>query len=134
MRSRRKKVNEFALARMYQDRNLKVKDICSSLEITPANLYDRLSAMGIPTRQDSSRKGNRLTATTIRKIYAMHVSGNTKYAIAKKLSIAVATVTYHLNKGIPADLYTPPVKDQLIQATIVMRPPSLWSRIKGWFN
>ena len=133
MRSRRKKVGEFTLVKMYQDPSIKVKHICHTLNITPSNLYDRLNEMGIPKRQKSSiKKGNRLTAATIKKIYSLYSAGHTKYAISKKLSISVATVTYHLNKGIPAELYTPPTPT--ITATIVARPPSLWARFRNWFG
>lgn len=118
---------------MYQDPSIKVKHICHTLNITPSNLYDRLNEMGIPKRQKSSiKKGNRLTAATIKKIYSLYSAGHTKYAISKKLSISVATVTYHLNKGIPAELYTPPTPT--ITATIVARPPSLWARFRNWFG
>lgn len=117
---------------MYQDPTIRVKTICAQLGIKPPTLYDRLDEMGVPTRQKSATKGKRLTPATIKKIYSMHVAGSTSYAIAKKLGIAPATVKYHLNKGIPAELYTPPVQAPMVIQTIVS--PSLWSRIKGWFK
>ena len=135
--SRRKVLNEYALARMYKDKNIRVKDICASFGISSVTLYDRLNKMGVKTRQDPSPKGKRLTASTIQKIYTMHVIGNTRYQIAKKLGVAPATVTHHLNKGIPSELYTPPVQKTppVMMATITATvKPSLWDRIKGWFN
>lgn len=138
--SKKKVINEFALARMYKDKNIRVNDICASLGISPVIMYDRLRKMGIKTRQDPQRKGKRLTASTIRKIYTMHVIGHTRHQIAKTLKIAPSTVTHHLNKGIPAELYTPPAQQikptpPIMMATITSTvKPSLWDRIKGWFN
>lgn len=131
--SKSKKVlNEFALARMYQDRNIKVADILKSFDISPPVLYDRLTKMGIKTRQNAPAKGKRLNELTISKIHAMHAAGHTNYRIAKTLGVATATVSYHLKKGVVVDLTA--LQPVAVQATIVVRPPSLWSRIKGWFN
>lgn len=130
--SKRKKINDFALVRMYQDQNLRVSDICASLGISPANMYSRLHKMGIPTRQKKSDKGKRLNKQTISKIHSMRMMGYSKYHIAKHLKIAFATVQYHLLRA-PAEPIKAPVTAP-IQATITMTSPSVWSRIRSWFN
>lgn len=129
--SKKRPRNDFALVRMYQDKNLRISDICASLGISPANMYSRLHKMGIPTRQSPSNKGKRLTKQTISKIHGMHMMGYSKYHIAKHLNIAFATVQYHLLRA-PAEPIKAPVTTPVQQAKPVKT--TFWSSIKGWFN
>lgn len=85
------------------------------------------SVVGSKTRV----RHKRLSKSVIRAIYTLHSAGLSNYRIGKQLGIAAASVSYHLNKGIPAELYVPPTK---AQAQVVSQPPSVWSRIKSWFN
>lgn len=125
--SKKKPRNDFALVRMYQDKNFRVSEVCASLGISPATMYNRLHKMGISTRQRSSDKGKRLTKSTISKIHGMRMMGYSKYHIAKHLNIAFATVNYHLLRA-PAE----PIKAPVQQAKPVKT--TFWSSIKGWFN
>lgn len=97
------------------------------LQVTDAGFSTRSAS----SAAGSKRKNRRLSKAAIRQIYTMHSAGLTNYRISKKLGIAAASVSYHLNKGIPAELYVPPTK---VQAQEVSPTPSVWSRIRSWFN